>query len=149
MTSPPRTQLPELRPTFTDEAAYTLVELLIVLLLVGILLGIAVPAYLSFQARAHSTVAATYVSEAVTAATGYYADNSSYTGMTPGSLVSTYDPQLKISSGGSAGIVSAKSGGNGQTYCVSAVSGGRWAHYSGPGGTVTADPIAVTTNPCS
>jgi hypothetical protein len=69
--------------------------------------------------------------------------------MTPGSLRSTYDSGLVISSSGSTGIVSAKSLGSGQTYCISALSGGHWAHYSGPGGAVVADPSTVTANPCT
>jgi prepilin-type N-terminal cleavage/methylation domain-containing protein len=132
-----------------DETGLTLVELLVVLLVLAVLIGIAVPAYLSFQGRAKSTAAASYVREAIPVANAYYAENeNSYTGMTPGSLQSTYDSGLVISSGGSTGIVSAKSEGNGQTYCISAVAGGHWAHFSGPDGTVTADPSTVTSNPC-
>jgi hypothetical protein len=69
--------------------------------------------------------------------------------MTPHSLRSGYDSGLTISSGGSTGIVSANGDGNGQSFCISAVSDGHWAHYSGPGGTVTPDPSTVTVNPCS
>jgi prepilin-type N-terminal cleavage/methylation domain-containing protein len=149
MTSPHRTQLQERRPTLTDETAFTLVELLVVVLIVGTLIAIAVPAYLNFQAKSQSTAAAADVREAITDANAYYVGNEeSYTGMTPGSLMSTYDSGLVISSSGSTGIVSAKAEGNGQTFCISAVSGGRWAHYSGPGGTVTADPSTITANPC-
>ncbi|HKD95437.1 MAG TPA: hypothetical protein VKB43_12085 [Gaiellaceae bacterium] len=34
------------------------------------------------------------------------------------------------------------------TYCILAVSGGHWAHYSGPGGRITADPSTVTRDLC-
>jgi hypothetical protein len=54
-----------------------------------------------------------------------------------------------ISSGGSTGIVSAKPEGDSNSFCISAVSDGHWAHYSGPGGAVVADPSTVTENPCS
>jgi prepilin-type N-terminal cleavage/methylation domain-containing protein len=136
-------------PTLTDETAFTLVELLVVLLIVGVLIGIAVPGYLNFQATSQSTAAASDVREVIPDANAYFVENSSYAGMTPESLRSTYDSGLVISSSQSTGIVSAEPEGNGQSYCISAVSGGRWAHYSGPGGDVTADPSTVTSNPCA
>jgi prepilin-type N-terminal cleavage/methylation domain-containing protein len=142
MTSPHRSQL-------TDQTAFTLVELLVVLLIIGVLIGVAVPAYLNFQGKFQSTAAASDVREAIPDASAYSAENgNSYAGMTPRSLQSSYDSGLAISSGGSAGIVSAKSEGNGNTFCISAVAGDHWAHYSGPGGTVTADPSTVTSDPC-
>jgi prepilin-type N-terminal cleavage/methylation domain-containing protein len=150
MTSAQRTHLRERRVTLTDEAAFTLVELLVVVLILAVLVGLAVPAYLNFQGKSQSTAAAADVREVISDANAYYVNNgNSYTGMTAGSLRSTYDSGLVISSSGSTGIVSAKSEGSGQTYCISAVSGGRWAHYSGPGGAVVADPSTVTANPCT
>jgi type IV pilus assembly protein PilA len=149
MTSPHRTQLQQHSARLTDESAFTFVELLVVLLIVGVLIGIAVPAYLDFQGKAQSTAAASAVREAIPDANAYYAENSnSYTGMTPRSLLSAYDSGLVISSNGSTGVVSAKPEGGGRTYCISAVSDDHWAHYSGPGGTVTADPSTVTADPC-
>ncbi len=149
MTSPHSALLQKRRPTLTDETAFTLVELLVVLLILAVLVGLAVPAYLNFTAKSQSTAAASDVREVISDANAYYVGNdNSYAGMTAGSLRSTYDSGLVISSNGSTGIVSAKSEGNGQTYCISAVAGGHWAHYSGPGGTVIADPTTVTANPC-
>jgi type IV pilus assembly protein PilA len=149
MAFPHSTQLRERRSSFADETAFTFVELLVVLLVVGVLLGIAVPVYLSFQTKAQSTAASADVREAIPDANAYYTeDGNSYAGMTPGALQSTYDSGLVISSSGSTGIVSAKPEGTGQTFCISAVAGGRWAHYNGPGGTVINDPSSVTANPC-
>lgn len=149
MTLSHTTQLPAGRVTLADEKGFTLVELLVVVLILGVLVGLAVPAYFNFTGKAESTAAAADVREAITDANAYYADQNSYTGMTPPSLASTYDSGLKISSGGSTGIVTVKPAANGQAYCISAVSGGRWAHYSGPGGHVISDPSSVTENPCS
>jgi prepilin-type N-terminal cleavage/methylation domain-containing protein len=142
MTSPRATHL-------SDETGFTFVELLVTLAIVGVLLAIAVPAYLNFQAKAQATAALSDVREVIPSANAYYVENSSFTGMTPASLRSGYDSGLTISSGGSTGIVSANSEGNGQSFCISAVSDGHWAHYSGPGGKLTADPSTVTENPCS
>jgi type IV pilus assembly protein PilA len=150
MTSAQRTHLQKRRVALTDETGFTLVELLVVVLILGVLVGLAVPAYLNFRGRSQSTAAAADVRETISDANAYYINNgNSFTGMTPGSLRSTYDSGLVISSSGSTGIVSARSEGSGQTYCISAVSGGHWAHYSGPGGTVVADPSTVTANPCT
>jgi type IV pilus assembly protein PilA len=124
--------------------------LLLTLVIVGILLAVAVPAYLNFEAKSQSTAAVSEVRDVIPSANAYYAENSStFTGMNPHTLMSAYDSGLTISSGGSTGIVSVKPEGNGQSYCISAVAGGHWAHYSGPGGEVTADPSTVTANPCS
>ena len=144
-----RTHPQDRRATLADEAAFTLVELLVVVLILGALVAIAVPAYLNFTGKAQSTAAAAEVREAITDANAYYADNESYTGMTPPSLVAHYDSGLKVSDGDSTGIVSITADGNGQAYCISAVSAGHWAHYSGPGGKVIVDPSTVTRNPCS
>ncbi len=137
------------RTQLADEKGFTLVELLVVVLILAALLAIAVPAYINFVGGSQSTAAAADVREAVTDANAYYANNSSYTGMTPPSLASNYDSGLQISNGDSTGIVSIKPLGNGQAYCISAVSAGHWAHYSGPGGKVVSDPSTVNTNPCS
>ena len=144
-----RTHPQDRRPTRADEGTVTLVELLVVVLILGALVAIAVPAYLNFTGTAQSTAAAAEVREAITDANAYYADNESYTGMTPPSLVAHYDSGLKVSDGDSTGIVSITADGNGQAYCISAVSAGHWAHYSGPGGKVIVDPSTVTRNPCS
>ena len=79
----------------------------------------------------------------------YYSDVNSYTGMTATGLRTTYDSGMVISSSGSTGIVSAiPASTNAQAYCVSAVSGGHWAHAAGPGGQVQND-TAATADPCS
>lgn len=150
MTSLRTTQLRMRRPALRDETGFTFIELIVTLAIVGVLLAIAVPAYLSFEAKSQSTAALSDVREVIPSANAYYDENSSsFTGMSAHSLRSSYDAGMTISTGGSTGIVSATSKGDGQSYCISAVSGGHWAHYDGPGGTVTADPSTVTENPCS
>jgi hypothetical protein len=89
------------------------------------------------------------VRSAIPDAEAYYSDNNSYTGMTATGLKTTYDSGLVVSAAGSTGIVSAVPGStNTQAYCISAVSGGHWAHVAGPGGQVSNDTTA-TTDPCA
>jgi type IV pilus assembly protein PilA len=133
-----------------DESGFTLIELLVVLIIIGVLLAIAIPSYLGFQKKAQQTAAMSDVRSAVPDAEAYYSDNNSYTGMSASGLQTTYDSGLVLSASGSTGIVSAKPenvGGTGQSYCISAVSGGHWAHVAGPGGQVTND-TAATSDPC-
>src|SRR5206468_9165707 len=58
-----------------EESGFTLVELTIVLLILGILLTIAVPSYLSFKDKASKTAAKADVAQAMRAVISYGADN--------------------------------------------------------------------------
>ncbi len=132
-----------------DESGFTLIELLVVLIIIGVLLAIAIPSYLGFQKKAQQTAAMSDVRSAVPDAEAYYSDQNSYANMDATTLQSTYDSGLVISDGTSTGIVSAIPGSaNTQAYCISAVSGGHWAHIEGPGGQVQNDS-AATADPCT
>jgi type IV pilus assembly protein PilA len=138
-----------LRQRLARDEGFTLIELLVVLIIIGVLLSIAIPSYLGFQKKAQQTAAMSDVRSAVPDAEAYYSDNNSYTGMTATKLQTTYDSGLVLSASGSTGILSAIPGStNAQAFCISAVSGGHWAHIAGPGGQVTND-TAATADPCT
>jgi type IV pilus assembly protein PilA len=138
-----------IRQRLARDEGFTLIELLVVLIIIGILLSIAIPSYLGFQKKAQQTAAMSDVRSAIPDVEAYYSDNNSYASMTASSLQTTYDSGMVISSSGSTGIVSAIPGSaNTQKFCVSAVSGGHWAHTVGPGGQVTNDTSA-TSDPCA
>jgi type IV pilus assembly protein PilA len=135
-----------------DESGFTLIELLVVLIIIGVLLAIAIPSYLGFQKKAQQTAAMSDVRSAIPDAEAYYSDNGNYTNMTAQILHDTYDQGLQVSDGTSTGIVTAAVGADDQSYCISAVDSGHWAHVDGPGGQVVNDDndaTPATSDPCA
>jgi prepilin-type N-terminal cleavage/methylation domain-containing protein len=127
-----------MRRAFADERGFTLIELLVVLAIIGVLLAIAVPAYLHFSDRARQTAAAADVREATYSAEAFYSDNKTYSGISAA--------QLKlIDAGLSSDLQTVEAENGGQGYCISAQVRGSWAHVEGPGGQVAGNE---TTDSC-
>src|SRR5438105_5456526 len=59
-----------------EESGFTLIELLVVIVILGILVAIAVPSYLSFRGNASDAAAKANVRSAIPAAESYYQANS-------------------------------------------------------------------------
>jgi type IV pilus assembly protein PilA len=106
------------------ERGFTLVEMLVVLLVIGILLVIAVPSYLGFKTRADSRAAASNVRSAIPAATVYFNDNLDYDGMSLAALQA-------IDQGVADNLVVAETD---SAYTLTYVSGKCTATFDGPSG---------------
>jgi len=74
-----------------NEDGFTLLELLVVVTILGVLLAIAVPAFLGYEGRAADRTAKTNLRETLPSVEAYFNDNGAYTGMTTAGLRASYD----------------------------------------------------------
>ena len=109
------------------DEGFTLIELLVVIIILGILVAIAVPAYLSFTGKAKTAAEQANVRSAVPAAEAFYQVGNTYTGL---SLAN-----LNAQAPGIAPTVKAASAAGGTGYCIQDTQDNGATYYDYVGGT--------------
>jgi prepilin-type N-terminal cleavage/methylation domain-containing protein len=128
------------RPRLRDESGFSLMELVVVLMIVGILVTIGSGLYIGMRDEGNTTAAELHVRQALNAVHSYYGEHETFAGMSRASLAGI-DAGVRLSR---EPVISA----DGKRYCVESTHNGNSPtapsepgvnphSYVGPGGEIS------------
>jgi type IV pilus assembly protein PilA len=133
----------KIKNRLASEQGFTLIELLVVIVILGILVAIAVPSYLSFRGNASQAAAQANVRSAIPAAEGYFQDPSTVTGGN-GSYTGITAAKLQGQAPGISPTIVVESLNGGLGYCLSDTNGPKAAYYIGGAPTALGNGVLST-----